>query len=231
MTLASGEVGVSRRCPTATRILTRVAAGRARKIAQREDPVALVARCSPRSKREVTVTEIKKLLIAWNAVPNAGWTSFWNAAKKRMADDPRIDASHAFEQRYALRPRGASVTLPPFPRHDPPRKAMALLRRLMGQHKDRKAALAATWSEGLLRWADQDRLEFSDRVAALTWATELAPDPSALDGRGVALLRARVHRSVRIREPARHDGTAPRARLGARRTVVGGGRTLGASCA
>jgi transcription elongation factor GreA len=155
---------------------------------RKEDPVALVASLLASLKREVTVTEIKKLLIAWNAVPNAGWTSFWNAAKKRMADDSRIDASHAFEQRYALAREGAGVTLPAFPRHDPPRKAMALLRRLMGQHKDRKAALAATWSEGLLRWADQDRLEFSDRVAALTWATELAPDPSALDGRGVALL-------------------------------------------
>jgi transcription elongation factor GreA len=155
---------------------------------RKEDPVTIVAGLLRALKREATAAEIKKLLIAWNAVPSAGWTSFWNSAKKKLADDPRIDATHAFEQRYALGREGQNVRLPGFPRHEAPRKAFALIRRLLGQHPHAKEELARTWTDGLLRWVDQDRLVDSERVAALAWASELAPDPAELEGRGVALL-------------------------------------------
>ena len=155
---------------------------------RKEDPIFLVVGVLKALRREVTATEIKKLLIAWGAVPSAGWTPFWNATKKRLADDPRIDASHAFEQRYAIGHEGQSVRLPGFPRHEPPRKAFALIRRLLGQHPGAKAQLERTWTEGLLRWADQDQLSDVERVAALSWAAELAPDPSDLDARGIVLL-------------------------------------------
>ncbi len=155
---------------------------------RKEDPVTIVAALLRSLKREATATEIKKLLISWGAVPSAGWTSFWNSAKKKLVDDPRIDASHAFEQRYALGRDGQGVRLPGFPRHEPPRKAFALIRRLLGQHPNAKSVLARTWTEGLLRWVDQERLDDAERVAALAWASELAPDPAELEGRGVALL-------------------------------------------
>jgi transcription elongation factor GreA len=155
---------------------------------RKEDPVTIVVGLLRALKREATASEIKKLLIAWGAVPSAGWTSFWNSAKRKLADDPRIDATHAFEQRYALGREGQGVRLPGFPRHEPPRKAFALIRRLLVQHPNAKGALARTWTEGLLRWVDQDRLNDAERVAALAWASELASDPSELEGRGVALL-------------------------------------------
>ncbi|MEP7028145.1 MAG: GreA/GreB family elongation factor [Candidatus Eisenbacteria bacterium] len=155
---------------------------------RKEDPVRLVVSVLKALKREATATEIKKLLLAWGTVPSSGWTSFWNTAKKRLADDPRIDASHAFEQRYAIGREGQAVRLPGFPRHEPPRKAFALLRRLLGQHPGAKAELFLTWSEGLLRWADDERLIDSERVAALAWSAELAPQPDSIDGRGVVLL-------------------------------------------
>jgi len=155
---------------------------------RKEDPVALVFGLLRFLKREATATEIKKLLIAWKAVPSANWTSFWNSAKKKLTDDARIDASHAFEQRYALGREGQAVRLPGFPKHEAPRKAFALIRRLLGQHPNARAELRRTWMEGLLRWADQERLVDSERVAALAWAAELSPDPSELEGRGIALL-------------------------------------------
>ena len=187
MTLAAAKTALTPLMPDDPRVLAAWQPAELERL-RKEDPVALVHSLLKFLKREATATEIKKLLVAWNAVPSAGWTSFWNSAKKKLADDPRIDATHAFEQRYALGREGQDVRLPGFPKHEPPRKAFALLRRLLGQHPKAKKELAATWTDGLLRWADQDRLEDTERVAALAWATELSADPASLEGRGIALL-------------------------------------------
>ena len=120
---------------------------------RKEDPIFLVVGVLKALRREVTATEIKKLLIAWGAVPSSGWTPFWNATKKRLADDPRIDASHAFEQRYAIGREGQAVRLPGFPRHEPPRKAFAADSPPARAAPGREARLERTWTEGLLRWA------------------------------------------------------------------------------
>jgi transcription elongation factor GreA len=187
MTLAAAKTALTPLSPDDPRVLAAWQPQELERL-RKEDPVALVHSLLKFLKREVTATEIKKLLVAWNAVPSANWTSFWNSAKKKLADDPRIDATHAFEQRYALGREGQGVRLPGFPKHEPPRKAFALLRRLLGQHPHAKKELARTWTEGLLRWADQERLEDSERVAALAWATELSSDPASIEGRGIALL-------------------------------------------
>ena len=158
-----------------------------------EDPVDLVARLLATLGREATTTEIKKWLVAWNAVPQAQWTSFWNSTKKKLANDPRIDASHAFEQRYALAREGARVRLPEFPKHDPPRKAMAVLKRLLGQHPEASAALARTWGPGLDRWIENKKTAMADRVTALAWLTEIHPDPERDLARGVGLLADAFH--------------------------------------
>lgn len=155
---------------------------------RKEDPVAFLVGVLATLKREATVTEMKKLLLAWGTVAQADWTSYWQSAKKKATDDPRIDASHAFEQRYAPARGGAGVRLPEFPRHETPRKAMALLKRLLGQHPASKATLARTWGAGLERWADSGRTEVADRVAARCWAAELDADPSRHDGAGIALV-------------------------------------------
>jgi hypothetical protein len=155
---------------------------------RKEDPVALLAGVLATLKREATVTEMKKLLLAWGTVTNADWTSFWQSAKKKAADDPRLDASHAFEQRYALARGGASVRLPGFPRHEAPRRAMAMLKRLVSQHPGAKPVLQRTWGPGLERWSDDARAAVADRVAARCWAAELDPDPSRHDGAGIALV-------------------------------------------
>jgi transcription elongation factor GreA len=157
------------------------------------DPVDLVARLLKTLAREATTTEIKKLLIAWGAVPSAKWTSFWNSAKKKLTEDARIDASHAFEQRYALAREGQGVRLPEFPRHDPPRKALAVLKRLLSQHAGARAALARTWGPGLDRWIESKRTSMADRVAALCWLTDIQPDPDRDLARGVALLAEAFH--------------------------------------
>ncbi len=158
-----------------------------------EDPVDLVARLLKTLGKEATSTEIKKWLVAWNAVPQAKWTSFWNSAKKKLATDPRIDASHAFEQRYALQREGSRVRLPEFPRHDPPRKALAVLKRLIGQHPEARAALGRSWGPGLDRWVEGKKFAMGDRVAALCWLVEVAPDPERDLARGVGLLAEAFH--------------------------------------
>ena len=155
---------------------------------RKEDPVALLAGVLATLKREATVTEMKKLLLAWGTVTNADWTSFWQSAKKKAADDPRIDASHAFEQRYALARADAGVRVPPFPKHEAPRRAMALLKRLVTQHPLARPMLHRTWGPGLEKWADATRTAVADRVAARCWAAELDPDPSRHDGAGIALV-------------------------------------------
>ncbi len=155
---------------------------------RKEDPAGLVVRVLLALGREAPVTEIKKLLVGWGVVPQAAWTSFWAGAKKKLADDPRVDASHAFEQRYALAREGQGVRLPEFPRHETPRKAMALLKRVLGQHPEARATLVKSWGPGLLRWAESERVDPADRVAALCWAAELDPNDAALDARGLELL-------------------------------------------
>ncbi|MGH7723910.1 MAG: hypothetical protein ACREOU_00635, partial [Candidatus Eiseniibacteriota bacterium] len=155
---------------------------------RKEDPVSLVVRVLAALKREAAAPEIRKLLVGWGAVPQASWTSFWASAKKKLVDDPRVDAAHAFEQRYGLASEGQGLTLPGFPRHEPPRRAMALLKRVLGQHAESRAALARSWSPGLVRWAESGSVELADRVAALCWAAELDPADEAVDARGVELL-------------------------------------------
>ncbi len=162
---------------------------------RKEDPASLVVSVLGTLKREAKVTEIKKLLLAWGSVPQANWTSYWNTTKKRLADDPRVDATHAFEQTYTLAREGQGVRLPGFPRHEAPRKALALLRRLLGQHAHARATLARTWTEGLLRWSDDERMVDSERIAALAWAAELSADPGEYLGRGVGLLAHAFTRS------------------------------------
>ncbi|MEO6461631.1 MAG: GreA/GreB family elongation factor [Candidatus Eisenbacteria bacterium] len=155
---------------------------------RKEDPVGMLVGVLSSLKREATVTEMKKLLLAWGTIANAEWTSFWQSAKKKAADDPRLDSSHAFEQRYSLASADAGVRIPEFPRHEAPRRAMALLKRLLSQHPASKPVLHRTWGPGLERWADASRTSVADRVAARCWSAELDPDPSRHDGAGIALV-------------------------------------------
>jgi transcription elongation factor GreA len=194
MTLAAAKSALKPLTPDDPRVLAAWEPKELERL-RKEDPAALVVGLLKTLKREAKVTEIKKLLVAWNAVPSASWTSYWTTTKKRLADDPRVDATHAFEQVYTLAREGQVVRLPDFPRHEAPRKALALLRRLLGQHAGARATLARTWTEGLLRWSDQERLVDSERIAALAWAAELAPDPAELMGRGVSLLAHAFTRS------------------------------------
>ncbi len=187
MSLAAAKSALTPLAPTDLRVL---GAWQAAELARmrKEDPVSFLVGVLATLKREATVTEMKKLLLAWGIVAQSDWTSFWQSAKKKAADDPRLDASHAFEQRYALARGGAGVRLPGFPRHETPRKAMALLKRLLTQHPASKGTLARTWGAGLERWADAAKLDVADRVAARCWAAELDADPSRHDGAGIALV-------------------------------------------
>lgn len=187
MTLAAAKTALKPLPPGDLRVLGAWQPAELQRL-RKEDPVALLAGVLATLKREATVTEMKKLLLAWGTVASSDWTSFWQSARKKANDDPRIDATHAFEQRYSPARADSGVRVPGFPRHEAPRRAMALLKRLLSQHPASKPVLHRTWGPGLERWADATRTAVADRVAARCWAAELDPDPSRHDGAGIALV-------------------------------------------
>jgi transcription elongation factor GreA len=146
------------------------------------DPVNLVVRALHRLRGTAATTDLKKVLVRY-AVPEKEWTSFWNAAKSRLAKDPRIDASQAFQQRYAIgsgtaAPAGEQVAgaapgapagapIPRFDRGADAKKVLATLKKFLAQHPAQAEQLARERGTVLRAWRDDASLEWKERVTAL----------------------------------------------------------------
>jgi len=148
------------------------------------DPVDLVARALRRLGGSGATADLKKVLVRYG-VPEKEWTAFWSAAKSRLAKDPRIDASRAFEQRYAIAApvaapaattsamdsapppaADAGVALPRFDRGADAKKVLATLKKFLAQHPA-QAPLLARERAGVLRaWAADGELAWRERLTA-----------------------------------------------------------------
>jgi transcription elongation factor GreA len=141
------------------------------------DPVDLVARALRRLRGSAATTDLKKVLVRY-AVPEKEWTSFWNSAKGKLAKDPRIDASHAFQQRYAVgtgksaeaaraEETSPSTPIPRFDRGADAKRVLATLKKFVAQHPGQAAQLVRERGGVLRAWCDDPELEWRERIIAL----------------------------------------------------------------
>ena len=141
------------------------------------DPVDLVVRALHRLRGSAATADLKKVLVRY-AVPEKEWTAFWSAAKSRLAKDPRIDASHAFQQRYAIGTgtpaEGAAeahetsgAPIPRFDRGADAKKVLATLKKFLAQHPSQAVQLAGERGTVLRAWRDDSSLEWRERITAL----------------------------------------------------------------
>ncbi|HEV8481739.1 MAG TPA: GreA/GreB family elongation factor [Candidatus Eisenbacteria bacterium] len=142
-----------------------------------KDPVDLVVRALRRLRGQAATADLKKVLVRY-AVPEKEWTAFWNAAKNKLAKDPRIDASHAFQQRYAIGTGTVSsaaretavespTAVPRFDRGSGAKKVLATLKKFLAQHPGQAAQLVRERGGVLRAWRDDSELDWRERISAL----------------------------------------------------------------
>jgi transcription elongation factor GreA len=171
------------------------------------DPVDLIVRALHRLRGSATTTDLKKVLVRY-AVPEKEWTAFWNSAKGRLAKDPRIDASHAFQQRYALGTGTAAeaadaeeapgAPIPRFDRGADARKVLATLKKFLAQHPAQAGQLARERGGVLRAWRDEPGLEWKERLTALSLLLQGA-DADAAAG-APAVIAAALDDGFELRE-------------------------------
>jgi transcription elongation factor GreA len=149
-----------------------------------EDPVELVARGLRRLRKEATIPDLKRLLIHY-AIPEKEWTKFWNTARARFPDDPRVDDSQAFRKIYRLGDPAAAgeegaddASLPAFDRRANAKRVLATLRRFLEQHPDSGSRLIERRGGILRAWVDDVSMAWRQRLGALMILVESGDEES-----------------------------------------------------
>src|SRR5262249_62426393 len=129
-------------------------------------------------------------------VRDRGWPGFWTAAKSRLAKDPRIDASPAFQQRYAIgsgtpaeagpAEETSGAPIPRFDRGADAKKVLTTLKKFLAQHPAQAAQLARERGAVLRAWRDDSSLEWKERITALLLLSQGGVSGKAAEGGGAA---------------------------------------------
>ena len=141
------------------------AAGLKRRV--KEDPAGVAYLGIRQLGGEATTQELKRALVAGEALTATQWTAWWKEAKAAMEQDDRFDLSQAFRQTYRIRSASddGALALPTIEPRRGIRPNLNLIRRFLDQHPDETARAARMYTSILQRWARQERTNAEERLA------------------------------------------------------------------
>ncbi len=153
-----------------------------------DEPAEVLARALEALGGTGDAQRLKVFLVGTGLVPLKEWNSFWRRARAAAPEHPRLDASRAFEQTYALRVEGApppaagaaeEAPLPALEIRKPARVNLAILRRFLSQHPGAEAAAAQRFGRLVERVMGDEDGDLVDRARAGLYFARWYPERAA----------------------------------------------------
>ncbi len=165
MSLAMASRSLDRLPPDGIRVLAAREPERLRELIEKRDPQIVVSALRDLGGT-ATQAQMKPRIEA--ALRPGEWSTWWKDTKEKLKKDPRLDLSEAYRQVYKLasEDRAREVTLPELsPRAG--EAGLALVRKFLREHPEQEARIAAHAGKAIPRWAEDPKLDPTQRAQAL----------------------------------------------------------------